>query len=176
MNKFIYNSSVFLVVFFIASATVLKAQSFRGCPTGEEDVTPVNNEFEKEVLRLVNIERESRGLAALTWNEDAARAARYHAADMAQDDYFAHASQDGTGVEVCGTFERIGKFVSGGAENIAAGSNTPEAVMNQWMNSKGHKENILSEGIQSLGVGYYHNPNLDNDWSHYWVQVFSWDN
>ncbi|OJJ14314.1 hypothetical protein BKI52_43325 [marine bacterium AO1-C] len=165
-----WTTSVFLA-FLITNLT--QAQPFRGCASGSERVPAVNAAFEKEILRLVNIERKKRGLRSLTWNEKMARAARYHAADMAHDDYFNHASFDKGGKQVCATFARIRKFGSGSAENIAAGGSTPAGTMRQWMNSPGHKKNILSVGAKSLGVGYYSKTGLRNKWRHYWVQNFS---
>ena len=139
--------------------------SFVGIPTGKENVTPQNLAFEKEVLRLTNIERAKEGLAALVWNDNLARAARYHAADMAKDGYFDHNTHDkvnGKLVEICSTFERITKFGAGSGENIASGGSTPAATVLQWMNSPGHKENIM-RNFTTLGVGFYDG---------IWVQVF----
>ncbi|OJJ22016.1 hypothetical protein BKI52_08225 [marine bacterium AO1-C] len=169
-------SKTFLLLLTILGycAVSSQAQPFRGCAKGTEYVKPINASFEKEVLRLVNVERKKRGLQPLTWNEEMARAARYHAADMAHDNYFDHASYDPGKRKACKTFERIRKFGAGSAENIAAGSSTPEGVMRQWMNSAGHKRNILSKGSKSLGIGYYYKPGLKNNWRHYWVQNFSW--
>lgn len=139
--------------------------TFKGCPKGTENVAAQNEAFEKKVLELVNIERKKVGKPALVWSPDLARAARYHAADMATEEYFDHSSYDvenGVKTKVCDTFERIAKFGKGYAENIAWGSNTPEGAVNQWMNSAGHKRNILSDS-EAIGIGFYNN---------YWVQVF----
>ena len=57
-----------------------------------------------------------------------------------------------------------------GGENIAAGSSTPEAVVNQWMSSPGHRENILNGKYRYLGVGYAYDGN--SEYAHYWVQLF----
>jgi uncharacterized protein YkwD len=170
------NTSVLVLVLLLLATLPFsgQAQPFRGCATGNENVRPVNEAYEKEVLRLVNVERRKRGLQPLTWNTKMARAARYHAADMAHDDYFDHASYDKGGRKVCATFTRIGKFGAGSAENIAVGGSTPAGTMRQWMNSPGHKRNILKKGVKSLGVGYYHKPGLRNKWRHYWVQNFSY--
>lgn len=139
--------------------------SFVGCPTGNENVPAQNEAFEKEVLRLTNIERAKKGLPALVWSPDLARAARYHAADMSKDDYFDHDTHDrvdGEVKETCQTFSRIRKFGSGYAENIAMGATTPEQTVEMWMNSTGHRENIMANH-KALGVGFY---------GGYWVQVF----
>ncbi len=139
--------------------------SFKGCAKGTENVPAENEAFEKSVLEIVNKERKKVGKPALVWNTKLARAARYHAADMAIDGYFDHDSHDvidGKEVRICGAFDRIGKFGSGFAENIAWGSDTPEGAMKQWINSPGHYANIMS-GNTSVGIGFYKN---------YWVQVF----
>ncbi len=149
----------------VTNPTNEEMPSFKGCATGKENVPAENEAFEKKVLEIVNIERAKIGKPALVWNKNLARAARYHAADMATEDYFAHDSHDvtnGVKTKVCGTFERVGKFGAGYAENIAWGSNTPEGAMTQWINSPGHYKNIMSDNT-SLGVGFYKN---------YWVQVF----
>ena len=138
--------------------------SFVGCASGKEDISPENEKFEKEVLRLTNLERKKVGKVDLVWDESLARAARYHAADMFTDGYFEHDSYDkvnGKLTMVCPTFERIRKFGRGNAENIAINS-TPASTVNAWVNSSGHYRNMTGD-YKRLGVGYYKG---------YWVQVF----
>lgn len=145
--------------------TNVNAKTFKGCATGKENIPAENEAFEKKVMEIVNAERKKVGKPAMTWDANLARAARYHAADMATEGYFAHDSFDvenGVETKVCDTFDRISKFGKGYAENIAAGSTSPEGAMNQWMNSPGHKRNILSDNT-TIGVGLYKG---------YWVQVF----
>lgn len=142
----------------------LNSNIFVGCPTGQEDVPADNAAFEQEVLRLTNVERAKKGLPALVWDKDLARAARYHAADMFTDDYFDHNTHDkvnGREVLICRTFERIGKFGRGGAENIAI-NYSPEGTIRAWVNSNGHYRNMMGN-YKKLGVGYYKD---------HWVQVF----
>lgn len=148
------------------------------CPTGEERIEAVNSAFEKEVLRLTNKERKKRGLKPLKWDETLAYSARYHAKDMAMDNYFDHDSYDRKGkklVKVCGTFERIESFISYPylAENISAGRLTPKEVVDAWMKSSGHRKNILNKNMTRLGVGYYYKE--DTEYGHYWVQNFGGD-
>lgn len=138
---------------------------FTGCATGNEELPAHNEAFEKRVLEIVNIERAKLGKPAMVWNSKLARAARYHAIDMATDGYFDHDSYDiidGKKVKVCDTFDRINKFAPGAGENIAWGNSTPEEAMQSWMKSPGHYANIMSDS-PSLGVGFCNN---------YWVQVF----
>ncbi len=150
------------------------SQMLAGRPDGSELLSSLNIGMEKEVLEIVNRERTSRGLNPLAWDEDLAYSARYHAADMAMSDYFDHDSYDrdrnGFLVYVCGTFERIRAFTEGWAENISAGYSTPESVMEGWMNSTRHRENILNPSYTELGVGYYYYSN--STYGQYWVQNF----
>ncbi|MEM7179544.1 MAG: CAP domain-containing protein [Spirochaetota bacterium] len=150
--------------------------NFKGCATGKENVASLNLRMEKEVLRLTNIERRKVGAPPLKWDNNLARAARYHAADMATENYFSHDSQDRSGGRLkksCATFKRIRAFSNkAGAENIAAGSSTAKAVINQWMNSSGHRKNMLSKSYKTLGVGYY--KKSGSKWGNYWVQNFGW--
>jgi len=144
---------------------------YKGLPTGEEDVPSSNADFEADVLHMVNAERRKKGLGELAWSEDLARAARYHAADMAADQYFCHDTRDRVLIgsklvlrRVAKPFERIAAFNErGGGENIASGARTPGEAMRGWMRSKGHRENILRRDSQLLGVGFV---------GGYWVQIF----
>jgi spore coat assembly protein SafA/uncharacterized protein, YkwD family len=110
--------------------------------------------LEDEVIRLVNVERAKRGLMTLTKNWELCRVARYKSADMSQDPpkgYFAHTSPTyGTPFQM---MESFGLRFSSAGENIAYGQTTPQAVMNDWMNSSGHRNNILSPSYTQIGVG-----------------------
>lgn len=117
--------------------------------------------FACEVFTRVNEERVAVGRRPLSYNSELARAAQAHANDMRQQDYFSHSSLDGRSFS-----DRVGETSYTGAprgENIAQGQRTPEEVMSSWMNSSGHRQNILSDGSSELGVGH-----VDG----YWVQVF----
>lgn len=154
------------------STTILLAQD---CPTGEERIESIHASFEKEVLRLTNKERQKRGLSALKLDEKLAYAARYHAKDMAMENYFEHDSYDRKKNRLrksCNIFERIGAFANYNylAENISAGQLTPEEVLKAWMKSPGHKKNILNKDMTLLGVGFYENE--DSEYGVYWVQNF----
>lgn len=145
-----------------------------GCATGEEDVASSNEAYEYEVLAILNQIRLEFDLQPLKLDNDVRRAARYHANDMSVDDYFKHDSHDrdanGELVLACDTWERVPQFYSyhGAAENIAAGYPTPRAVMDGWMNSDGHRKNILNERLKTVGIGYVEN----SEGRPYWVQNF----
>jgi len=123
---------------------------------------------ELEVVELVNLEREIENLHPLAWDEALGAAARGHSADMARQNYFSHTSLDGRQF-----YQRItaaGYSYSTCGENIAAGYSTPQAVMSAWMNSPGHRGNILNSSFCDIGVGYGFQS--DSSYGHYWTQDF----
>jgi uncharacterized protein YkwD len=130
--------------------------NFSGCT--RVDVSTVNEAYEQQVVELVNQERWNNGqLPPLKRNSLLDLAARYHAKDMRDDNYFKHDSYDGSTL-VCTWSTRISNWYAGGnslAENIAWGYGTPADVMSGWMGSSGHRANILSTGNREIGVGYY---------------------
>lgn len=119
-----------------------------------------------EIVRLTNIERSKAGCGPLTADSRLATAAQAHSADMAAQNYFSHTSLDGR------TFDariHAAGFPGGSiAENIAAGNSTPAATMEQWMNSAGHRANILNCSYNRLGVGYAEG----GSYRYYWTQDF----
>lgn len=122
--------------------------------------------FENEVIRLVNVERGKNGLAPLAANWQLSRIARYKSKDMADLNYFSHTSPTyGSPFTMIQSFGI--KFSSAG-ENIAMGQSTPAQVMNAWMNSPGHRSNILSPSYTEIGVGLAKNKNG----TCYWTQQF----
>jgi uncharacterized protein YkwD len=119
-----------------------------------------------EVLRLVNVERATAGCKPLVTSTVLARVALAHSRDMAVRGYFAHDSQDGRS-----PFDRMRAAGYRGTtmgENIAAGQTTAAAVMRAWMNSPGHRANILNCSYRELGVGYHAGGSM----RHYWTQNF----
>ncbi|MFF9474117.1 CAP domain-containing protein [Streptomyces roseolus] len=117
-----------------------------------------------QVLSLVNAERAKAGCGPLTANATLARAAQAHSDDMAARDFFDHTNPDGAGPG-----DRVtaaGYPWSTYGENIAMGQRTPEQVMEAWMNSPGHRANILNCDFKELGVG------IHDDGGPYWTQVF----
>lgn len=119
--------------------------------------------YEQEAARLVNVERAKAGLAPLTLNWELSRVARYKSQDMKDNRYFAHNSPTyGTPFQMIRSF---GLSYRTAGENIAMGYATPAAVMNGWMNSSGHRANILNASYTQIGVGYVAEGN-------YWTQQF----
>jgi hypothetical protein len=127
-------------------------------------------DFESEVIELVNVEREACNcnLHPLSYNQELTVAARRHSQDMGDQNYFDHTSLDGRKFN-----ERItdaGYNYQTCGENIAAGYATPEAVVEGWMNSDGHRANILDPDYCDIGVGY---AAVDgSQYYHYWTQDF----
>ena len=133
--------------------------------TGSEPADTVAA-YEQEVFDLVNQIREENGLEPFVYNETLAETARAHSQDMIDRNFFDHYNPDGKS-----PFDRMeanGIRYSMAAENIAAGYPSPEAVVEGWMNSDGHRANILG-GCEELGVGLA----LGGSYGYYWTQCFA---
>lgn len=126
--------------------------------------------FELKVVDLVNKQRAYAGLQLLTNNWQLERVARYKAADMANKGYFSHTSP--TYGSPFTMMQNFGISFSAAGENIAIGQMTPEDVMNAWMNSPGHRANILSPSYTVIGVGYATNSNGVPYWSQMFIKAY----
>ena len=135
-------------------------------PSVPETPAPANSgmsAYETEVVRLVNVERARYGLAALTADAELSRGARVKSQDMRDKGYFSHESPTyGSPFQMMKSF---GISYRTAGENIAYGYATPEKVVQAWMNSEGHRANILNSSYTRLGVGYVAD-------GHYWTQWF----
>lgn len=119
--------------------------------------------YEREVIRLVNDIRRKKGLSELTYDWQLSRVARIKSEDMRDNRYFSHTSPTyGSPFQMMKSF---GISYRGAAENIAKGQTTPQAVVNAWMNSSGHRANILNPSFTHIGVGFASGGN-------YWTQMF----
>jgi uncharacterized protein YkwD len=133
-----------------------------------------NSNYENQVVVLINQERTDRGLSELTLNSSLRQAAQRHSKDMACNDFFSHTGSDGSS-----PFTRMieaGYSYSWAAENIAASSSqsfSAQAVVNMWMNSTGHRNNILSENATHIGVGFrYAGDSNSQDFDAYYTANF----
>jgi uncharacterized protein YkwD len=121
---------------------------------------------EDAVTQLVNQERAKAGCSPLRTDERLRTAARAHSADMARQNYFSHVSKDGSSF-----VDRIARAgyprASAAAENIAYGYATAADVVKGWMNSDGHRKNILNCTYKAVGVGLAYRGKLP-----YWTQDF----
>ncbi len=127
--------------------------------------------FEERVLELVNQERAFNGLDPLELHPLLAETAEGHSESMALQDFFSHTGLDGSSP----SDRALANGYEGGVgENIAAGYWTPEAVMDAWMSSSGHRANILNADYKSIGIGYYYlaEDTGNTNYNHYWTQVF----
>ncbi len=138
------------------------ADSGPGGPVDEECTNP----FGIEILALVNAARADNGKGALRCDPLLTRSARLHAEDMCAQNYFSHTSLDGRTMG-----DRIraeGTVFRAAGENIAKGQQSSQAAHTSWMNSPGHRANILSSKYDRLGVGHAQCAN-----GRYWVQNFA---
>ncbi len=121
-------------------------------------------EAAEAVASLVNAARRDAGLSELELDADLCAAAQARAQEIAQS--FSHTRPDGSS---CFTIlEEFGISYRAAGENIAMGQRTPEEVIDGWMNSSGHRANILNGTFTSIGVGYY----VDGAGAAHWVQIF----
>ncbi|MBU9722032.1 MULTISPECIES: CAP domain-containing protein [Bacillaceae] len=120
-----------------------------------------HSQFEEQVVSLVNQQRRQNGLQPLQHRADLKNVAHKKAEDMINSNYFSHNSPNyGSPFDMLRTY---GINYRSAAENIAKGQTTPEQVMNSWMNSPGHRRNILNGDFDTIGVGFYRGA---------WVQLF----
>jgi len=127
------------------------------------------SEFELEVFRLTNQQREANGMPALTWANELWCASRRHSNDMATNNCFSHYGC----LDNSSPWQRIsdcGYQMTTGGENVAGGFSTPASVVQGWMGSDGHRANILNPNFREFGVGYAYNQN--STYGHYWTQDF----
>lgn len=126
--------------------------------------------LENEVIRLVNVERQRNGLHPLQQNWELSRVARYKSQDMINKNYFSHQSPTyGTPFQMMSSF---GIRYSAAGENIARGQKTPAEVMKAWMNSSGHRANILSAVYNQIGVGAAKASNGTITWTQMFIKAY----
>ncbi|UII58630.1 CAP domain-containing protein (plasmid) [Cytobacillus spongiae] len=121
------------------------------------------SQYEQKVVELTNQERAKQGLPALKVDPELSKVAREKSRDMQANNYFSHDSPTyGSPFDM---MKQFGIQYNSAGENIAMGQTTPEEVVQAWMNSDGHRKNILSSNFTHIGVGYVENGN-------YWTQQF----
>lgn len=146
----------------VVAAESTPSQSPSEAASDEKDLSA----FEQEVVQLVNQERTERGLNPLKVDTELADVARTKSEDMRDENYFSHQSPTyGSPFEM---MQEFGIQYRAAGENIAAGQTTPQAVVKGWMESEGHRENILNDQFTHIGVGY----TKGGSYGHYWTQMF----
>ncbi|MFL5804592.1 MAG: CAP domain-containing protein [Roseiflexaceae bacterium] len=126
--------------------------------------------FATQVIELANAERTRAGCPPLATNDTLMRVAQAHSQDMADHDFFSHTGSDGRS-----PFQRLrdaGYDYRLAAENIAVGVATPAAALGLWMDSPGHRANILNCELRETGVGFVEDPGDALNYGAYWTQVF----
>ena len=136
-----------------------------------EDPSPEESESRstsviREVVNLVNNERRKAGLSPLRIHSRLNAAAQAHSNDMARNNFMSHTGSDGS--SPFDRMKRYGYNYRRAAENVAAGQSSPQAVMRSWMNSSGHRKNILNGSLRDIGVGYARGGRYGT----YWTQNF----
>ena len=140
-------------------------------PDGNNTGRLLNSNYDRhqqELLNLINDIRKQENLTSLRFSTHLTTAAQNHVRDLTQNNIFSHKGSDGSSVS-----ERvltIGYDYSSVGENIAAGHNTPDKVFAQWLNSPGHKENMLAPNYTEVGIGYVVDA-TNTTYGHYWVLV-----
>lgn len=149
-----------------ATQTITYTCSVCGDVKTETRTVAVTGSLPEQVINLVNADRAANGLAPLSSTPELMAAAQARAVEISS--AFSHTRPDGSS---CFTiFPEYGVAYNTAGENIAAGQSSASEVETGWMNSPGHRSNILSAGFGHIGVGYY---NSGSGYSHYWVQMFT---
>ena len=139
-----------------------------GCAASDANAA----QFATEVLALVNQERAANGLGAVTLNAQLTQAAQGHSFDMGCNFFLSHTGSDGS--DPGARIDATGYYWMTWGENVAAGYSTPAAVMNGWMNSPGHRANILDGSFTEMGIGYvYNSADTVKKYYHYWTMVLA---
>ncbi|MCP4398531.1 MAG: hypothetical protein GY801_14700 [bacterium] len=132
-----------------------------GNDTPDSDLHPE----EEELLLLINAIRQDNGLSPLNYVKELGIAARRHSDDMAQNNFMSHTGSDGSS-----PWDRLAdagyQYYTAG-ENVAAGYSSPNSVATGWMNSSGHRANILNPNFCEIGAGYAYGAN--SSYGHYWT-------
>ena len=157
MRKTLFFVVTLILIAFINFSNVSAAQSARWKQRAEVEKFPV------EVLRLVNEERAKVGADPLTFSRDLAASAFVRATELPLK--FSHTRPNGS---KCFTAMAQRGHILG--ENLAGGQTSPKQVVKAWMDSKSHRDNILSKKFTEIGVVYYYQ--AKSKYRHYWVQHF----
>lgn len=135
-------------------------------PTKPSEGTQASSQvsaYEQQVVNLTNQERAKQGLPALKLDTELSKVAKEKSLDMKNNGYFSHTSPNyGSPFDM---MKQFGISYRAAGENIAMGQRSPEEVVNAWMNSEGHRKNILSSSFTHIGVGHVADGN-------YWTQMF----
>jgi len=124
-------------------------------------------EYEKKLFELINAKRQQQGILALEYDSDLEAVAYMHSKDMAQNDYLDHVSPEGQ--TLSDRLNNAGVYYTIAAENIAAGFDSADKLLNAWINSRPHYENIINDNVSKVGIGCYKSA----DRGLYWTLVIT---
>ncbi len=131
--------------------------------SNKERIDQADGAFKDQVLKLTNNAREKNGLKPLKMSADVTEVAQTKAEDMSENNYFSHTSPTyGSPFDM---LKEFGVDYRTAAENIAAGQQTPDQVVDGWLNSQGHRKNIMNKNVTHIGVGFAQD-------GQYWTQIF----
>ena len=160
------NLWITFILFMVLISVPWKAKVHAGT-NHQDETTP----FDYQVIELTNAERLAQGLPPLAYNIELTNAAQGHTQTMAMNGFLDHTDQL-TGSTPADRVLAAGYNYQFTAENIAAGYDTPEEAVEGWMNSDGHRANILSTNNREIGVGYFRVDEDPNNYFAYWTQNF----
>lgn len=160
---------IVLVCALLLSATAAPAQQ----PGAPDRDAADRRALVEQVVRHVNRQRALNGVRPVELDDRLTAAAQKHTDDMAKREYFDHKSPDGRGVSDRVRAEGYSWRVV--AENIGGGISSPVALVNSWMTSPEHRDNMLGEDVVEIGVGYAPRPpgRPRTGYSHYWTAIFA---
>jgi uncharacterized YkwD family protein len=146
-----------------AAPAPAKQQPAAQAPAKQQPAAPSVSAYEQKVVELTNQERAKNGLKPLVLDTELSKVAREKSRDMQSKGYFSHTSPTyGSPFDM---MKKFGISYKTAGENIAMGQRSPEEVVKAWMNSEGHRKNILNSNYTHIGVGHIAEGN-------YWTQMF----
>ena len=137
------------------------------------NVAAERGDLAARMIERINQIRKEHNLAPVAGNRKLARAASIHASDIARNDLFGHRGSDGSRLE--DRLKRVAFKFKLAAENVAGGLQSPEATVDAWMDSTGHRRNLLNPNMCRVGIGYAFVPNDKGrvTYKHYWTLVLA---
>lgn len=167
-SNYLVDEATYQAILAEEEAAALAAQQAASEQAAQQATEQTNTGgYKEQVVAIMNQERSAAGVGGITQNATLDNLAQIRAQEIVTS--FSHTRPNGTS---CFTvFEENGVTYMAAGENIAAGYGTPEEVMVGWMNSEGHRANILNGNFTQVGIGYYTDPN--STYGTYWVQIFS---
>jgi uncharacterized protein YkwD len=146
-----------------------RGASITPTPSSEVTLSSASDEPEVQIVALINHERTSRDLSTLTIDARLTAAAQGHSQDMARNNFFDHIGSDGSNSG--GRISREDYPWTFFAENLGCGYPTAEAMLKGWLDSPGHRVNMLAPEAAHIGVGLVYDP--DTDCGYYWTSEFA---